>query len=169
MAASASSRRAPSEAISAAAAEREIRKSVVRDIINGLNYETIKPRYEAVDDAHRETFHWIYQNPCTTRDRVWSDFDKWLRQDDGVYWISGKPAAGKSCLMKYLIENPETSRRLQAWNERSGSDSVLCTAKLFFWLSATPDQRSQAGLLRSILHELFIQFPRFVPIAFPED
>lgn len=39
---------------------------------------------------------------------VAQSFVPWLRSDSKLFWISGKPASGKSTLMKYIISNPKT-------------------------------------------------------------
>lgn len=47
----------------------------------------------------------------------WDDFVSWLECDDPVYWVSGKPASGKSTLMKFIASNPRTRESLEKWQE----------------------------------------------------
>ena len=49
-------------------------------------------RYEDVEEAHKDIFRWIFGGGGCT------DFAKFLVEDQGVYWISGKAASGKSSL-----------------------------------------------------------------------
>lgn len=51
-----------------------------------------------------------------------NNFRKWLTSSDGTFWITGKPGAGKSCLMKYLFEHQRTKELLQTW---AGENVVL--------------------------------------------
>ncbi|KAJ9500522.1 hypothetical protein H2202_003738 [Exophiala xenobiotica] len=44
-----------------------------------------------------ETFTWVWS----------SIFLKWLRSDSSLFWISGKPASGKSTMMHYLAKSKE--------------------------------------------------------------
>ena len=57
-------------------------------------FAEIDDRREQVQDAHRETFRWIFQSDHET------GFAKWLPSGDGIFWIHGKPASGKSTLIK---------------------------------------------------------------------
>lgn len=65
--------------------------------------------------------------------------------------------------MKYLYDEPRTRRLLEVW----AKGSQLCIASFFFWNSGTRDQKSQAGLLRSLLFQIFDQCPELVPLFVP--
>jgi hypothetical protein len=84
--------------------------------------------------------------------------------EDGFYWISGKPGSGKSTLMKYLCDHPRTSDALGAWAQK---DKVVISTH-FFWCSGTTIQKSQEGLLRSLLYDVFKQCPQIVGKVCPE-
>lgn len=51
-------------------------------------------RLEHIAVAERHTFEWIFED-----ERL--GFTDWLRHGEGIFWISGKPASGKSTLMKF--------------------------------------------------------------------
>lgn len=57
--------------------------------------------------------------------------------------------------MKHLVHHPKTLEGLQFWSQ--GKHIVL--AEFFFWNSGTQLQKSHEGLLRSILHSIFMQAP----------
>lgn len=82
------------------------------------------------------------------RDTPWDNFGDWLRSDSPVYWISGKPGAGKTTLVKYLLSNAKTKSALDVWN----SGAVLLSH--FFWRPGSPMQQNIKGLLCSLLHQL---------------
>ncbi|OJJ72102.1 hypothetical protein ASPBRDRAFT_55333 [Aspergillus brasiliensis CBS 101740] len=88
----------------------------------------------------------------------------WLRRDNGLYWISGKPGSGKSTFMEFLAGHEETKQHLKVW---SGGNKLVM-ASFYFWSAAkNPLQKSQTGLLRSILYQILRQCPEFIRVAFP--
>jgi hypothetical protein len=159
------------------AIEMQLRHEVTKDLLNMLAFESIGDRLEGIDEAHENTFGWIFQplprNPTVeeTESQPWANFTKWLAEQSGLYWINGKAASGKSTLMKYILAHPDTSRHLNRWAASTDPAGAprLRFASFFFWASGTREQRSQSGLLRSILYELLIQEPNLVPVAFPEQ
>ena len=65
--------------------------------------------------------------------------------------------------MKYLHINPRTTEALLEW---SGS-SDLIVASFFFWYAGTSLQKSQAGLLRSLILQVLTRRPDLVGVLFP--
>ncbi len=118
-------------------------------------------RYEEIPEAYQETFEWIFKNPDEAK--PWSDFPKWLQSDNGVYWVNGKAASGKSCLMRYIFDDPRTSKSLSEW---AGCDAMTL-AGFFFWNSGTTEQRSHKGLLRSLICQLLNQQRSLIPVLLP--
>ncbi|KAL2848761.1 hypothetical protein BJX68DRAFT_267612 [Aspergillus pseudodeflectus] len=132
---------------------------VTEELLCQLSYPAIKDREEAILEAHQETFKWILSD----RSPLGRRFVNWLRQGHGVYWINGKAASGKSTLMKYIFQEPEVHSLLEEW---AGNDNLI-TGRFYFWLSGAPEQRSQIGLLRSLLHEIILQDKTLTPVLFP--
>lgn len=79
----------------------------------------------------------------------------WLSKGEGVHWIHGKPGSGKSTLMKYIYNHPETSQFLSHWS-RSGT---LIKAGFFFYYRGSAMQKSFLGLLQSILLQILLGLP----------
>ncbi|KAF2114256.1 hypothetical protein BDV96DRAFT_647722 [Lophiotrema nucula] len=123
-------------------------------LLGSLKFEYMEYRHSKILEAHPQTFAWVISNK----------FAKWLRSSEPIFWISGKPGSGKSTLMKYLVDNPETPSMLHLWND---SDRQVI-ASYFFWVNGTEMQRSQEGLLRSILYEFLRQCPTHVETVMPE-
>ena len=96
---------------------------------------------------------------------LWTNFVEWLRHGDSIYWVNGKAGSGKSTLMKYIYDDKRTSQLLSQW---SGSMPVLI-ATFFFWNSGTREQRSQIGLLRSLLFQISHRRPALIHRIFPEE
>ncbi|KAK8153615.1 hypothetical protein IWX90DRAFT_69412 [Phyllosticta citrichinensis] len=98
--------------------------------------------------------------PMNPSDGQQSKFINFLRGNDTMFWISGKPGAGKSTLMKFLFEHSALHTHLDAW---SGGEKCV-TAAFFFLKRGRHLQRSLEGLLRSLLHQLLKQVPETLPI-----
>jgi hypothetical protein len=97
------------------------------------------------------------------REAASARFLHWLREENGVFHISGKPGSGKSTLMKLLLRGERTKQELKEW----AGGSQLVFAHFFFWLSGERLQHSLEGLYRSILFETLIQCPELIPNVFP--
>jgi hypothetical protein len=92
-------------------------------------------------------------------------FLTWLREENHVFHISGKAGSGKSTLMKFLVDHPQTRVELKKWAE----GKQLIFAHFFFWRSGVDQlQRSLSGLYRSILFEILKQCPDLIREVFPE-
>jgi hypothetical protein len=136
---------------------------VKQAVLNSLRYRTIQYRYDAVAEAHAKAFQWIFDD-ARLHQRPWDDFTKWLTSQDGIYWISGKAASGKSTLMKYLCSHPDVKRHLASW---ANNTPVAC-AQFFFSNTGTTLQKSEAGLLRSLLDQLLSRHLELIPKLLPE-
>ncbi|KAI1087409.1 hypothetical protein F5B19DRAFT_74971 [Rostrohypoxylon terebratum] len=89
-------------------------------------------------------------------------FTSWLRNESGIFHISGKPGAGKSTLMKFLYNNELTRKYLNEWS--NGKEVIL--AKAFFWRLGN-DTQTLISLIRSLLHQVLSTAKDLIPIAFP--
>lgn len=136
-------------------------------ILQMLRYREMDHRAEQVKEAHRSTFEWIWQEPEDEHHR-WQNFSNFLRDDTGLFWITGKPGAGKSTLMKYLSQDPRTKQLLGSPSIIDTSDSELVCAEFFFWNSGTPMQMSREALLRTLLHESLKNCEEQFAIIFPD-
>lgn len=147
--------------------DEEIREVVCNEVLNSLNFPSITARFEAVEESHATTFAWIFRHTEDTNQyaqgRRWDSFGDWLKVGKGIYWINGKAGSGKSTLMKYIVNHHRTSSLLRNW----AGDSKLCISRFFFWNSGMKQQRSQAGLLRSLLYDILSQYPELLPTVLP--
>lgn len=149
--------------------ERHIRAAVQAQLLKSLRFSSISERLEAIDEAHSQTFQWIFQSPENSSQyaegRRWDDFPEWLEQKNGLYWVNGKAGSGKSTLMKYAFNNPKTKTYLNTWAGTSKS----CVVAFYFWNSGTDQQRSQSGLFRSLLYDTLRQAPELIPVILPAE
>jgi hypothetical protein len=131
-------------------------------ILNSLDFETRQSRQNDIPDTEHRTFEWIFHDHHGPLNQH-VGFKKWLQSGNDIYWISGKPGSGKSVLMSYIANGPCTQELLQPW----AGNTRLIIAKYFFWNAGAPMQKSQHGLLQSLLREIFGQCPELVPALCP--
>ncbi|KEZ46230.1 hypothetical protein SAPIO_CDS1119 [Scedosporium apiospermum] len=106
-------------------------------------------RYDQVEPALEGTFEWLF-----TKESL--GFEAWLRSDNPLYWIRGKPASGKSTLMKMALKDPRTAAALER------SDTKCSTASFFFHDRGAYIQKSFEGLLRAILDKILSDIPELM-------
>ncbi|KAK8139442.1 hypothetical protein PG984_002822 [Apiospora sp. TS-2023a] len=119
------------------------------EILGSLSFTSINTRSDTIDAAHAKTFRWVHEEPGST-ERPWHNFVAWLRSGHGIYWLNGKLGSGKSTLMKYIYEHGKTRDELKTWSQGRPVE----ISGFFFWNSGDEDQKSQSGLLRSLLLQL---------------
>ncbi|KAK7905356.1 hypothetical protein LTR67_000077 [Exophiala xenobiotica] len=135
----------------------------LRTITNTLFVNHVDSRLDAISERHAETFSWIFEER-RTKTSPWSSFPAWLRSGTGIYWIHGKAASGKSTLMKYVTLDTKTAKHLRKW----AGDRPLITAHFFCWNLGMELQKTQAGLVSSLVHQIFTQHPELVKVVLPE-
>ncbi|KAM0718127.1 hypothetical protein Q7P37_006459 [Cladosporium fusiforme] len=142
--------------------EQEKRERIERQwraaLVGWLTFAEINDRREQVNKAHKDTYKWIFERGNTT------GFTEWLRTGDGIFWISGKPASGKSTLMKFIMHEDRLRRFLQTWT----GNTPLVIASFWFWAGGTPLQRSLVGLYRTFLLQVLRTDDRLCRTAFPD-
>ncbi|KAI0015783.1 hypothetical protein F4780DRAFT_46167 [Xylariomycetidae sp. FL0641] len=126
-------------------------------IISSLRFRKIEERKSAIVEAYSNTYEWIFDQKVV-------NFRSWLAQKDaGIYWIGGKAGSGKSTLMKYIHQSSQMAEALTAW----ARTNQLHIAGHFFWSSGTLLQKSQEGLLRTLLAQITSERPDLAPRMFP--
>ena len=144
--------------------QEEIRLLMIENgILRSLSFATLRDRQQSVDLPYQQTFQWIFDESNEAK-RPWSNFCEWLREGKGIYWINGKVGSGKSTLMRYVFENERTRKELNKW---AGEMSTEISG-FFFWNSGDEDQKSQQGLLRSLLFNTLQQHRDLIPETFPD-
>lgn len=124
-------------------------------IIESLRFEGMLHRHGDIANAHHHSYKWVHKQNL--------HFKQWLESGESLYWVTGDAGAGKSTLIKYLAEDSETHEALTGWAE----PKTLVKASFYFWFSGTALQKSQEGLLRSLLFELLRKCPDSIRTACP--
>jgi hypothetical protein len=137
-------------------------EKIQEDIVNFLWFRFIGDRHAEIAETYGKTFQWVFDRQFAS-DYVWSSLSKWLELGEGCFWINGKAASGKSTLMKYIGNEPRTQQLLATW---AGGEPLLFSS-FYFWNAGTILQKSQHGLLRTILYQILNQCPALIPIVFP--
>ncbi|CAJ0548545.1 Ff.00g021580.m01.CDS01 [Fusarium sp. VM40] len=130
-------------------------------ILQRLWFRHHEDRRFNVKEAHYKTLRWALDPPNGYTE--WDDLGNWLKDARSIYWISGKAGSGKSTLMKYLLSQSRMLELLTKW--ACGSSIVL--ASFFFYALGRPEQKSQSGLLRSLLYQLLKEDPDSIEITLP--
>lgn len=81
-------------------------------------------------------------------DEVWQGFVSWLRSDEPLFWIQGKPGSGKSTLLKHISTNDATRRLLDEWSPNA---RVIAH---YFYRIGTPLQSNIMGFYSSLSYQL---------------
>ncbi|KAL8869683.1 MAG: hypothetical protein Q9174_004086 [Haloplaca sp. 1 TL-2023] len=138
--------------------EKSNQHEILERFQDSLVFPEINSRQEQISEAFQGTCKWIFDPPCPEyrRGRTWPSFRKWLTLGKNIYWISGKPGSGKSTLMKYIINDPQTMHFLEQWE---GGSRVI---SFFFWNTGSELQRSATGLLRSLIYQMTMEWPELV-------
>ncbi|KAM0198493.1 hypothetical protein ACHAPI_004017 [Fusarium lateritium] len=76
----------------------------------------------------------------TTSHSIYNRFTGWLKSDSNRFWISGKPASGKSSLMKFVAFNRLTTYYLKITH--------------FFWKPGHLLQRNVKGMALALLYQV---------------
>lgn len=116
-------------------------------LLKMLHFPELGLRHHSVEERHSSTFEWAFQD-C--HDSLHVPLAGWLKEGAGSFWISGKAGAGKSTFMKWLVADSRTQDLLIAW----AGPRLLITGSFFFWHAGTDLEKSQEGLLRSLLFGL---------------
>lgn len=133
-------------------------------IIDSLYFPQILRREESIKEAHPTTFEWLFEEACPTESPKNSPKTlDWLRNGRGAFWISGRAGSGKSTLMKFFYHHPKTTAALKQW---AGSRRLF-VASFFSWNAGTMMQKSQQGLLQTLLYHILRQDPALIPSVCP--
>lgn len=128
-----------------------------------LCFPVMEDREDQIANAELKTFDWILQAP-QGKQRTWDSFIDWLENGGAIYWINGKAGSGKSTLMKYFKNHCKVKETLKCW----AAGTPLVTASFFLWYDGNTLQKTQEGLLRSLLYQALEDHRELIPIVLSE-
>jgi hypothetical protein len=136
---------------------RESRKiTTSQRVLQSLLFEEIRQREDQIHNAYAKTFTWIFQDDSTP-------FKQWLTSGNGTFWVSGKAGSGKSTLMEFLANHDKTRTLLRQW---SGTEDLV-VASFYFWGVGHETQKTQLGLMKTLLYQILRQCPELIPSVLP--
>ncbi|KAI0551787.1 hypothetical protein F4679DRAFT_582245 [Xylaria curta] len=136
-------------------------KAAERHILRLLWYSSIRSREDSISENYANTFQWIFRDPKTTG-TPWDSFVNFLKGDTPTYWITGKPGCGKSTLMKFISNEPETQEFLSQW---AGTRNLIM-ASYYFYYHGEEYQKSEIGMIRSLLYSILKERRHLIPTTF---
>ncbi|KAI0162931.1 hypothetical protein BJ166DRAFT_591764 [Pestalotiopsis sp. NC0098] len=141
-----------------------------------LKFPGLNQGFNGVVKGHEKSFQWLVGNAVEadagtpehdkdrgnsapepwyireSRNETFSDFRQWLISEPSskLYWISGKPGAGKSTLMKSLYAE------MRDINDNNAPEESRLVVHHFFWLGSSRRSRQNdiQGMYMSLLHQL---------------
>lgn len=136
-------------------------------ILDSLRFEGFDRRSERLSSESRENYHWILSNepsPLLAINEYSIDLQQWNQREEArqslkdwlsdeqssLFWVTGKPASGKSTFVKAIKEHADLDHLLY---ETTANEKRI-VAEHYFWLAGEPMQRSFRGLFQSLLHEI---------------
>ena len=110
---------------------------------DSLRFDQIDNRYKNIKIAHSKSCRWLFERQ---EYHDWLDTSK-FEDHHGLLWIKGKPGAGKSTLMKFIL------RKIR---QRMPRNTIV---SFFFGARGDKIEQNTVGLYRSILFQLLENFP----------
>ncbi|KAJ6784596.1 hypothetical protein PWT90_05520 [Aphanocladium album] len=133
-------------------------------LLKSLAFKSNVARHDTIPEAHQQTFSWVFTSN-KPEEASSSDYSlrAWLERGSGIFWVSGKPGAGKSTLMKFIADHESAQKALSIWSAPKRSIIV----SHYFWCAGTQMQRSHNGLLQTLLFEILRQLPDVIETLLP--
>ncbi|KAJ5770891.1 uncharacterized protein N7511_002942 [Penicillium nucicola] len=116
-------------------------------LLESLRFEQIDARKLTIKKAHAKTCRWLLGHPDY---RAWLDPVK-LPDHHGFLWITGKPGAGKSTIMKFAYSSMRTKKNADHKN--------TLIASFFFNARGGYLEKSVLGMYRSLIIQLLEGYP----------
>lgn len=94
-----------------------------KEVMDSLWYPEIFDRQQTIKPPSGGTFRWIFDESPPKADpkqdedtqlqaHMRGKFSRWLRNDEPLFWISGKAGSGKSSLMSLIQDDSRTTQAL---------------------------------------------------------
>lgn len=147
------------------AKSKELDRRVDSLLLGSLRFSSMDYRKEDICETFQNTYKWALEPPKPDSPQRWSCLVQWLQTGSGIYWMNGKAGSGKSTLMRYVYESSITRTLLSSWAD--GGELQLAT--FFCWYSGSAEQRSKAGMLRSLLYEILRQHRELIRKVFEDE
>ncbi|CAG8929164.1 unnamed protein product [Penicillium salamii] len=116
-----------------------------KSLLDSLKFEQMDARKTTIKQEQKKTCRWFLNHPSY---KAWLDPAE-LAQHHGFLWMSGKPGAGKSTIMKFAYGNMKSKTR----------QNDAMTASFFFNARGDTLEKTISGMYRSLLLQLLEGYP----------
>lgn len=133
--------------------DERLDQTAVSRLMESLYFPQMDDRRESIQSAHEGTYRWALLSTGAANVR-WDNLADWMSDPQPahrVYWVNAKPGAGKSGLIRFLDEKLKPSQHMRPWADQMR----VLRLKYYFWNPGNALQKSLAGVIRTILHQLF--------------
>ncbi|WQF78470.1 Putative P-loop containing nucleoside triphosphate hydrolase, nucleoside phosphorylase superfamily [Colletotrichum destructivum] len=129
-----------------------------KDLWESLKFDQIDSRQSNIKSALGKTCRWLTSHRSY---KDWLDPAK-LPEHHGFLWISGKPGAGKSTIMKFVM-----SRTKRGKVKKSPANAAVI--HFFFNARGEELEKTTLGMYRSLLHQLLENLPDLLQVLDTAD
>ncbi|KAM0699420.1 hypothetical protein Q7P36_001468 [Cladosporium allicinum] len=145
--------------------EEEGNRRKAMAIVESLKYPQMNDRERQIHAADDSTLGDLFIGEEFKNHRQTMSLLTFLEKGSGLFWIQGKPASGKSTLMKYLLSRSSGADKL--WTCSDTREVIFVSH--FCWVAGSTSQRSLQGLLQSVLYQVLQADLTLVPAACPSQ
>lgn len=109
----------------------QMRDDPMQQLLASLSFPQQNYRFATIEPAHRQTCQWFLATREYTRWRDWE-----LREaHHGIFWLKGKPGAGKSTIIKYALDHANAThtgeRNISFFFNARGERLEKCTEGMY--------------------------------------
>ncbi|KAE9363101.1 hypothetical protein N431DRAFT_304659, partial [Stipitochalara longipes BDJ] len=136
------------------------------EILDSLKHSASNPRFRNITSEHNKTLGWVWLSAAQApKEPGPPGLVEWLGDDKETFWISGKPGAGKSTLMRYIHDNDQTMKLL---NQKQQQKKPSALISFFFHALGVPSEKTFSGLLHALLYLLLLECPDLMTVIRPQ-
>ncbi|KAH7242716.1 hypothetical protein BKA59DRAFT_481230 [Fusarium tricinctum] len=138
-------------------------------ILKAIAFDGMRMRRHQIGNVElaANTFEWMVKDETvpTSHPNLKQSFAIWLKEGEGIFHITGKPGSGKSTMMNFLANHPETRNHLEKW-ARNGNRIVI--ASMYLWNPGSVHQKSVDGVYRTLLYTILNNQKELIPHLFSD-
>jgi energy-coupling factor transporter ATP-binding protein EcfA2 len=138
-------------------------------VLKAIAFQDIRTRRYEIGNVElaEDTFEWMVKDKTvpTSHQHLKQSFRTWLEEGEGIFHISGKPGSGKSTMMNFLANHPETRTQLDKW---ASNGNRIVTASMFLWNLGSVQQKNMDGVCRTLLYTILNDHKELIPHVFAD-
>ncbi|RBR20215.1 hypothetical protein FVER53590_09921 [Fusarium verticillioides] len=126
-------------------------ESIYNQILEAIAFRDIRTRRHEIGKVElaEKSFEWMVKD----------------EMGEGIFHITGKPGSGKSTMMNFLANHPETRSLLDKW---AANGSSIVIASVFLWDLGSAEQKNMDGMYRTLLHTILSEHRELIPQVIEE-